>query len=57
MKMKKISLGLKEVTFDGDGDADHIHAAILTAYPVLNKCCGYTFLRLNNTLTIRLTIH
>ena len=39
-------LGLKKLTFDGDGDAQHIHDTITTAYPVLIACGGYTLMRL-----------
>ena len=46
IELAKMGLGLKEVTFDGDGDAAHIHEAITTQFPVFGFCGGYSLLRL-----------
>ena len=43
-----MGLGLKVVSFNIDGDADHVHVVLLTAFPVLKKCGGYTLLRLGS---------
>ena len=48
MTLAKLGLGLRELVFDSDGDADHVHSTILAAYPVLENCGGYTLLRLGS---------
>ena len=35
IELAKLGLDLKKLTFDADGDAQHIHDTITTAYPVL----------------------
>ena len=45
MKLAKMGLGLKEISFIIDGE-DHVHDALLSTFPVLAKCGGYTLLRL-----------
>ena len=42
-----MGLGHKEVLFKSDGDVEHIHRVLLTAFPVLDDCGGYTLLRLS----------
>lgn len=46
MKLAKMGLGLKEITFNSDGGEDHIHDTLLSTFPALSKCGGYTLLRL-----------
>jgi len=46
IELAKHGLGLKKLIFDSDGDAQHIHDIITTAYPVLIFCGGYTLMRL-----------
>lgn len=46
IELAKLGLGLKKLTFDADGDAQHIHDTITRAYPVLISCGGYTLMRL-----------
>ena len=48
MKLAKMGLGLKEIVFDSDGSADHVHEKLLGSYPVLRDCGGYTLLRLGS---------
>ena len=51
MELARIGLGLKELSFDGDGDALHIHSVLLTAFKQLDACGGYTLLRLATNST------
>ena len=44
--LARVGLGFTEVVFHCDGDADHIHRAILETFPVLESCGGYTLMRL-----------
>lgn len=46
IELAKMGLGLREVIFDGDGDAAHIHEVITAQFPVLELCGGYSLLRL-----------
>ena len=46
VELAKMGLGLSEVFFDNDGDAEHIHRVVLTKFPVLESCGGYTLMRL-----------
>lgn len=46
MELAKFGLGLKELVFDLDGNAMHIHTTLLDAYESLGECGGYTLLRL-----------
>ena len=46
MELAKIGLGATEIIFNSDGDADHIHTMLLSKFPVLDSCGGYTLLRL-----------
>jgi hypothetical protein len=48
MELAQMGLGLKEVSFDSDGDADHVHELIYITFPVLKNCGGYTLLRLGS---------
>lgn len=41
-----MGLGLSEVVFNVDGDAEHIHQVLLEKFPVLESCGGYSLLRL-----------
>ena len=45
MMLAKANLGLKKLTFEGDGDSYHVHTIIMEAFPVLNECGGYSLLR------------
>ena len=44
MMLAKANLGLKKLTFEGDGDSYHVHTIIMEAFPV-NECGGYSLLR------------
>ena len=46
IKLAKMGLGMKEINFLSDGDEDHVHDAVLSAFPALSECGGYTLLRL-----------
>ena len=47
MALAKCGLGLKQLVFDSEGDAQHIHDVIMAQYPALVHCGGYTLLRLS----------
>ena len=51
MELARIGLELKELSFDSDGDAIHIHSILLTAFKQLDACSGYTLLRLATNST------
>ena len=44
MELARIGLGLAELTFDYDGDAEHIHSVLVGQFPQLDTCDGYTLL-------------
>ena len=46
IELARMGLGLSEVVFNSDGDAEHIHQVLLEKFPVLESCGGYTLLRL-----------
>ena len=46
MELAKLGLGLAELTFDYNGDAEHIHSILLSQFPQLEACGGYTLMRL-----------
>ena len=46
IELARMGLGLKGVVFKSDGDAEHIHRALLDTFAVLEECGGYTLLRL-----------
>ena len=46
MELAKMGLGLREVVFKTDVDAEHIHRVLLDTFLVLEACGGYTLLRL-----------
>ena len=48
MDLAKMGLGLAELKFDYDGDAEHIHSVLMNQFPQLENCGGYTLLRLND---------
>ena len=48
VKLAKLGLGLKTLSFRIEGDADHVHDVIVGAFPVLKECGGYTLLRLGS---------
>ena len=56
MELAKVSLGLKELSFNADGDALHIHTIVTGAFKQLEDCDGYTLLRLasNSTQLIKI---
>ena len=43
-----MGLGLAELSFDHDGDGEHIHSVLIGQFPQLETCGGYTLLRLND---------
>ena len=46
IELARIGLGHSEVVFNSDGDAKHIHRILMEKFPVLERCGGYTLLRL-----------
>ena len=46
IKLAKIGLGLHELVFEANGNAEHVHNTILDKFPVLEYCGGYSLLRL-----------
>ena len=56
MELAKLGLGLKELSYDIDGDALHIHSVLLDTFKQLDDCGGYTLLRLaaNSTSLIEI---
>ena len=56
MKLAQMGLGFKEIKFDTDGGALHIHSAIISAYPELDFCGGYCLMRLGSGSSDLVTI-
>lgn len=56
MKLTQMGLGFKEMKFDTDGDALHIHSVILGSYPELDFCGGYILMRLGSGSSELVTI-
>ena len=46
MELARLGLGLAELVFDFNGDAEHIHFVLLNQFPQLEACGGYTLMRL-----------
>ena len=46
IELARIGLGLAEIVFQSDGDAEHIHNVLFQKFPVLETCGGYTLMRL-----------
>lgn len=46
IKLAKIGLGLHELVFEANGNAEHVHNTILDKFPVLEYCGGYSLLQL-----------
>lgn len=46
IELARMGLGLRDVVFRGDGDAEHIHQTLLGTFPILAECGGYSLLRL-----------
>ncbi len=46
IELAKLGLGRKKLTFNADGDAQHVHDIIISNFPVLDSYGGYTLLRL-----------
>lgn len=55
-KLAQMGLGFKEIKFNTDGDARHIHSAIVDAYPELDYCGGYCLMRLGSGSSELVTI-
>ena len=49
--MAKAGLGLKELSFNANGDALHIHTVLTGAFKQLEDCGGYTLLHLASNST------
>lgn len=43
--LAEAGLGEKDITFDNDGDAPHIHATLLESFPMLKDAGGFEILR------------
>lgn len=48
MELARMGLGLAELVFDFNGDAEHIHSVLLYQFPQLKACGGYTLMRLKD---------
>ena len=48
IKLARVGLGAKELTFDSNGDAFHVHSVIMKHYPELEGCGGYSLMRLGS---------
>lgn len=46
MEMARLGLGLTDIVFNNNGNAEHIHNQLTKHFPVLSSCGGYTLLRL-----------
>jgi hypothetical protein len=46
IELARMGLGLRDVVFRSDGDAEHIHQTLLGTFPILAECGGYSLLRL-----------
>ena len=51
MALAKVGLGLKELEFNTEGDAMHVHNVLQEAFPSLSECGGYTLHRLATNST------
>ncbi len=56
MALAKLGLGVKELCFDPDGDALHVHSVIRDAFKQLEDSGGYTLMRLAANSTDLITI-
>lgn len=56
MILVKVGFGLKELIYNNDRDAIHIHHVIMKAFKVLKKAGGYMLLRLATNSTTLLAI-
>lgn len=56
MALARMGLGLKELVFNLEGDAQHIHGVLLKAFPPLEQCGGYNLMRLASNSTDLITI-
>ena len=54
MSLAKSGLGLKQLAFDVEGDAQHIHDVIMMHYPALCQCGGYSLLRLSGSTLVEI---
>ena len=54
--MAEQGLGLKELLFNWEGDARHIHLVLIKSYPVLSTCGGHSMMRLASYSTDLLPI-
>ena len=48
IQLVRVGLGPKNLSFDYDGDAHHVHSVILDSYPELERCGGYSLLRVGS---------
>ena len=44
MTLAEMGLGLKEISFNLEGDAIHIHSMLTQSYQLLTLCGGYTLM-------------
>ena len=56
MTLAKLGLGLKELSFEMEGDSLHVHSVILSNFVDLEKCSGYRLMRLATNSTDLITI-
>jgi hypothetical protein len=40
-----MNLGARKITFNADGDAAYLHEVIMNAFPQVESCGGYSFMR------------
>ena len=56
MQLATVGLGLKELSFNAEGNSKHIHNVLLDAFTAPNDCGGYTLHRLSSNSTDLITI-
>lgn len=45
IQLAQLNLGCKKLVFGSESDATEVHYTILTAFPILSECGGYTLMR------------
>jgi hypothetical protein len=47
MELAALNLGPRKLVFGAESDASEVHGTILTEFPILNDCGGYTLMRVS----------
>ena len=45
IQLAQLNLGMKKLVFNVDSDATEVHEKIISAFPVLSECGGYSLMR------------